>query len=100
MSAAHRLKLAIAATPGARKTEAAGAYGDALRVRLAAPPVDGKANAALIAWAAQAFGLPRAAVRLLYGAAGRRKVLELDFPDAAALHTAQEQIAAWMNAKH
>ena len=61
MSGAHRLKLAIAATPGARKTEAAGAYGDALRVRLAAPPVAGKANAALIAWAAQAFGLPRAA---------------------------------------
>ncbi len=100
MGNAQRLKLAIAATPGARTTEAAGAYGDALRVRLAAPPVDGKANAALIAWAAQAFGLPRAAVRLLHGAAGRRKVLELDFPDAAALHTAQEQIAAWMNAKH
>ncbi len=92
MGNAQRLKLAIAATPGARTTEAAGAYGDALR--------DGKANAALIAWAAQAFGLPRADVHLLHGAAGRRKVLELDFPDAAALHTAQEQIAAWMNAKH
>ena len=96
MSAAHRLKLAIAATPGARKTEAAGAYGDALRVRLAAPPVDGKANAALIAWAAQAFGLPRAAVQLLHGAAGRRKVLELDFPDEAALHAARAQVGAWM----
>lgn len=96
MSAAHRLKLAIAATPGARKTEAAGAYGDALRVRLAAPPVDGKANAALVNWAAQAFGLPRAAVRLLHGAAGRRKVLELDFPDEAALRAARVQVDKWM----
>lgn len=97
MSAApHRLKLAIAATPGARTTEAAGAYGDALRVRLAAPPVDGKANAALTAWAAQAFGLPRAAVRLLHGAAGRRKVLELDFPDEAALRAARALVDKWM----
>lgn len=93
---AHRLKLAIAATPGARATEAAGAYGDALRVRLAAAPVDGKANAALVAWAAQAFGVPRASVRLLHGAAGRRKVLELDFPDDAALRAARAQVAAWM----
>lgn len=98
MSAVHRLKLAIAATPGARKTEAAGAYGDALRVRLAAPPVDGKANAALIAWAAQAFGLPRAAVQLLHGAAGRRKVLELDFPDDEALRAARVQVDKWMAA--
>ena len=92
----QRLKLAIAATPGARKTEAAGAYGDALRVRLAAPPVDGKANAALVNWAAQAFGLPRASVRLLHGAAGRRKVLELDFPSEAALRAARTQVETWM----
>ena len=56
-------KLPIHATPGARRTEAAGAHGAALRVRLAAPPVDGKANAALIAWAARAFGVPKASVQ-------------------------------------
>ena len=62
----HLLRLSIHATPGARRTEAAGAHGQALRVRLAAPPVDGKANAALIAWAAAALGVPRAQVALAW----------------------------------
>ncbi len=92
----HLLRLSIHATPGARRTEAAGAHGQALRVRLAAPPVDGKANAALIAWAAAALGVPRAQVELLHGASGRQKVLELRFDDAAALAAAQARVARWM----
>ena len=92
---AHLLKLAIHATPGARRTEAAGAHGDALRVRLGAPPVDGKANAALIEWAARAFGVPKARVELLHGAAGRQKVLAVAFDSAAALATAQLQVERW-----
>ena len=96
MRAMHVLKLSIHATPGAKRTEAAGAYGDALRVRLAAPPVDGKANAALIAWAAEAFGVPRARVELLHGAAGRGKVLGITLESAAALRQAQAQVARWM----
>ena len=90
------LKLPIHATPGARRTEAAGAHGDALRVRLGAPPVDGKANAALLAWAARAFGLPRARVELLHGASGRQKLLALHFDDAPALAAAEAQVARWM----
>lgn len=92
----HLLKLPIHATPGARRTEAAGAHGQALRVRLAAPPVDGKANAALIAWAAAALGVPRAQVELLHGASGRQKVLGVRFDDAAALAAAQAQVAQWL----
>ena len=92
----HLLRLSIHATPGARRTEAAGAHGQALRVRLAAPPVDGKANAALVAWAAAALGVPRAQVELLHGASGRQKVLELRFDDAAALAAAQARVACWM----
>ncbi|HNR84892.1 DUF167 domain-containing protein [Ottowia sp.] len=92
----HLLKLPIHATPGARRTEAAGAHGQALRVRLAAPPVDGKANAALIAWAAAALGVPRSQVELLHGASGRQKVLGVRFDDAAALAAAQAQIAQWL----
>ena len=71
--AAHVLKLAIHATPGAKRTEAAGSHGGALRVRLGAPPVDGKANAALIDWAAAAFGVPKKQVELLHGASGGRR---------------------------
>ena len=92
----HLLKLPIHATPGARRTEAAGAHGQALRVRLAAPPVDGKANAALIAWAAAALGVPRSQVELLHGASARQKVLGVRFDDAAALAAAQARVACWM----
>ncbi|MFD1711167.1 DUF167 domain-containing protein [Ottowia sp. GY511] len=92
----HWLKLPIHATPGAKRTEAAGAHGDALRVRLGAPPVDGKANAALIAWAAQAFGVSKARVELLHGAAGRQKVLAIAFDSHADLACAQALVAVWM----
>ena len=92
----HQLKLPIHATPGAKRTEAAGAHGGALRVRLGAPPVDGKANAALIDWAAAAFGVPRKQVELLHGAAGRQKVLGLRFDSAEALAAAQALVARWM----
>ena len=87
------LKIAIHATPGAKRTEAAGLYGDALRVRLGAPPVDGKANEALIAWAADTFGVVRKQVELLHGAAGRQKVLAVAFSDAAALNKGQALLA-------
>lgn len=92
----HLLKLPIHATPGARRTEAAGAHGEVLRVRLGAPPVDGKANAALIAWAAQAFGVPKSQVELLHGASGRQKVLGVRLDSAAELAAAQAQVARWM----
>lgn len=52
--------------PGAKKTEVAGEHGDALKIRLAAPPVDGKANAALIAFVADRLGLAKSAVSLLF----------------------------------
>jgi len=95
----HTLKLPIHATPGARHTEAAGAHGTALRVRLAAPPVDGKANAALLAWAAQAFGVPRRQVELLHGTSGRHKTLAIHLPSPAALQAAQALVARWMSAE-
>ena len=92
----HTLKLPVHATPGAKRTEAAGAHGDALRVRLGAPPVDGKANAALIAWAAKAFDVPKARVELLHGVAGRQKVLAIAFDSHADLASAQALVAVWM----
>lgn len=90
------LRIVIHATPGARRTEVAGAHGDALRVRLAAAPIDGKANAALLAWAAATFGVPKAAVALVSGPASRHKVLSVSFADEAARVVAMNQIQAWM----
>lgn len=66
--------------PGARRSEIAGIYGDALKIRLAAPPVDGKANAALIEFVAERLGLPRSAVLLKSGQTSRRKGLEIGTP--------------------
>ena len=83
------LKVSIHATPGARRTEAAGMHGNALKVRLAAPPVDGKANEALLTWAADVFGVPRRQVDLLHGAAGRQKVLAVQCADEHALQQAR-----------
>ena len=61
------LVLALHVQPGAKRTEAAGLHGDALKVRLAAPAVDGKANAALVRFLADAFGVARRNVSIVRG---------------------------------
>ena len=59
--------------PGAKKTEVTGLHGEALKIRLAAPPVDGKANACLIAFLADRLGVAKAAVSLVSGDSSRAK---------------------------
>ncbi|MEW6515078.1 MAG: DUF167 family protein [Pseudomonadota bacterium] len=59
--------------PGAKQTEVVGRHGAALKIRLAAPPVDGKANAALIAFIAAKVGVGRTAVEVISGLAARAK---------------------------
>ncbi|HMZ77227.1 MAG TPA: DUF167 family protein [Rhodocyclaceae bacterium] len=59
--------------PGAKKTECAGLHGEALKIRLAAPPVDGKANAALVAYLAEMLRVPKSAVVLVSGETSRAK---------------------------
>lgn len=65
------LKLHI--QPGAKRTEIAGLHGDALKLRLAAPPVEGKANEALIAFLAKKLGCGRTAVEIIAGQTSRAK---------------------------
>ena len=59
--------------PGAARSEFAGEHGGRLRLRLAAPPVEGRANAALIAFLAEYFSVPRRNVRIAAGHKSRRK---------------------------
>ena len=65
--------LSIHVQPGASRSEVVGEHGDALKIRLAAPPVDGKANAALIAFVARALDVSRSQVELISGTASRQK---------------------------
>lgn len=71
------LTLSLHVQPGAKRTGVAGLHGDALKLRLAAPPVEGRANDALIAWLAEVFGVPARQVRLLRGEKSREKVVEI-----------------------
>ena len=59
--------------PGAKKTEVVGLHGEALKIRLAAPPIDGKANACLIGFLAERLGVAKASVRLVSGESSRAK---------------------------
>ena len=85
LAADGRLTLTLHIQPGAKKTEFAGLHGDALKIRLAAPPVDGKANDALVKFVAETLGLPKSAVNLKSGHSSRRKVLELSGADVDAV---------------
>ena len=77
-----RITLTLHIQPGAKKTEVGGLHGDALKIRLAAPPVDGKANEALIKFVADTLGLPKSAVTIKSGQTSRRKALEVIGGDA------------------
>ena len=80
--------LSVSVSPNARRTQAEGLHDGALRVRLAAPPVDGKANELLLAWLAGELDLPRRAVRLVRGETARRKWLAVD--------ATQQRLAEWL----
>ena len=71
------LVLDVRVQPRASRSEIAGPHGERLRIRLQAPPVDGRANSALIEFIAAAFGLPRSRVVIEHGLAGRDKRLRL-----------------------
>ena len=71
------LILDVRVQPRASRSEIAGLHGERLRIRLQAPPVDGKANAALVEFVADLFAIPRGRVTIEHGLAGRDKRLRL-----------------------
>jgi hypothetical protein len=72
-----KCQLAIKVVPGASRDGVAGWLGDALKIRVAAPPERGKANAAVERVLAEALGLSREAVRIVAGATSARKTVEV-----------------------
>jgi uncharacterized protein len=75
--AARRLTLMLHIQPGAKESRIAGLHGDALKVRVAAPAVDNRANTALIEFLSETLGVPRSAIAIRRGSTGRRKVVEV-----------------------
>jgi len=77
-AAAEGVTLAVRAQPGAKKTAIAGVYGEGttaqLKVTVQAPPLEGRANDALIAFLTKSFDLPKRAVTLVSGELSRNKV--------------------------
>jgi hypothetical protein len=65
--------LSIRVQPNASRTECAGLHGEALKIRVAAPPVDGAANEAVTGFLAEELGVPRASVSVQSGAGARSK---------------------------
>jgi len=78
-------RLVVHVVPRAKRTEVVGRHGDALKIKLKAPPVDGAANAELVRFVAEQLDIPRSAVTITAGHTARRKTLEIAGVDAAAL---------------
>jgi uncharacterized protein (TIGR00251 family) len=71
------LKLTIHAQPGAARTEIAGVYGDALKIRIASRAIANKANDELLGFLADVFAVPLRQVSLVQGARTRRKIVQV-----------------------
>ncbi len=82
--------LLLHVVPRARVTALAGRHGDALKIRLAAPPVDGAANDELIRFLAERLAVPRSAVTIAAGHTSRRKTVTVTGIETAAALRALE----------
>ena len=77
--------LNIRVVPRASKTEIQGVLGNMLKIRLQAPPVDGKANAALLKFLSDTLGIAKSSITLLSGETGRTKRALICGLDEAAI---------------
>jgi len=82
---AARTIIEIHVQPRAKATEVVDWHGDAIKIRVAAPPVDGAANEALVRFLAELLGVPRATVTVVGGATGRRKRVAIEGMERAAV---------------
>ncbi len=78
MNAAPHCTLAVKAIPNAPRTQVVGWIGDAVKIKVHAPPVEGRANEALCEFLADQLSLPRRAVQVLRGDTSRQKLVRID----------------------
>jgi uncharacterized protein (TIGR00251 family) len=93
--------LAVRAQPGAKKTAITGVYGEGaaaqLKIAVHAPPLEGRANQALIAFLAETFSVAKNAIELTTGQLSRSKVFLLR---GVTLATAEAALSGWMPSTH
>jgi uncharacterized protein len=89
-------RLTVKVHPRAKRTAITGRLGDAWKLALAAPPVDGKANEECVRFFAELLRVPKSRVRIVSGAASRMKVVEVDGVEQAGLDERVGQAAGGM----
>jgi uncharacterized protein (TIGR00251 family) len=88
MTRALKARITLKIRPGAKRTAFAGKLGDVWKLQVAAPPVGGKANEALIKFLAKLTGRPSAAIRIVSGFTSTLKTVEIDGIDLQSLDRA------------
>lgn len=82
------VRLRVHVQPRASRTEIVGEHGDSIKIRIAAPPVDGEANAELERFVAKLLGVARSHVRVVSGESSRQKVLDIEGVSSATVKAA------------
>lgn len=85
-------RITVYVQPRAARTESAGLHDGHPKIRLAAPPVDGAANAELVAFIAQRLNVPKRNVRVVSGLSSRHKIVEIDGVSADSVARALEAV--------
>ncbi len=80
------MKIKIYVQPNASRSEIVGLHGDALKIKIKAPPVDGEANQELIRFLSELLKIPQKKISLKHGQTGRNKWIEIDIPVVEESH--------------
>lgn len=75
------MKIAVRVIPRAKKTDFAGVYADGVKIKISAPPLDGKANEELVKFLSKKLSVSRSSVRVASGLTSRDKIIEIDLPE-------------------
>lgn len=86
------VRLALHVQPGARRNSVVGVHGDALKIAVSAPPVDGKANDAICSFVASLIGVPARSVSIVAGATARRKIVAISDSSLGEIKVRLDQI--------
>ena len=81
-----RVRFSVRVQPRASRSELTSEYGDAGKIRIASPPVDGAANEELVAFLSNVFAVTRKSVRILAGETSRSKLIEVEGITERAVH--------------